>query len=90
MVSITLSIPEQVREQMKRFPEINWSGFVRKSIEEKAKQLAWREEMLKKLESPEEQELINWSVELGRKAKKDSFKKLLSELSPKERKEILG
>ena len=33
MVSITLSVPEDVRHKMDMFPEINWSGFVRKSIE---------------------------------------------------------
>jgi len=42
-----------------------------------------------KLESRNEQEFINWSVGLGRKAKKDRFKRLLAELSPKERRELL-
>ncbi|HIG94170.1 MAG: hypothetical protein QT05_C0039G0012 [archaeon GW2011_AR13] len=76
MVSITLSIPEEVREQMKRFSEINWSAFVRSCIESKAKELAWKQEMLEKLNSPEEQELIKWSVELGRKAKEERLKDL--------------
>ena len=34
----------------------------------------WKEEMLKKLK--EEKELIDWSVKLGRKAKKGRFKEL--------------
>ena len=90
MVSITFSIPDEIRRIMKEFPEVNWTHLVRSSIEEKAKKLAIRRELLKKLESPEEQELIDWSVKLGRKAKKDSFKRLSSELPPKERKEIFG
>ena len=75
MVSITLSIPEQVREQMKRFPEINWSGFVRKSIEEKAKQLAWKEEMLKKLKEEDESGFTDWTIEMGRKLKEGIAKR---------------
>ena len=76
MVSITLSVPEQVRAHMKMFPEVNWSGFIRLAVESKVKKLVWREQMLKKLESKEEQELIKWSVELGRKAKKGRFAEL--------------
>ncbi len=76
MVSITLSIPEEVRKQMKKFSEINWSAFVRSCIESKTKELAWKQEMLEKLNSPEEQELIKWSVELGRQAKKERLKDL--------------
>ena len=46
------------------------------------------EALRRKLDSKEERELTKWSVELGRKAKKGSWKKLLSELSPKERAEL--
>ncbi len=76
MVSITLSIPKEVRAEMKRFSEINWSAFVRSCIESKAKELAWKQEMLEKLNSPEEKELIDWSVKLGRQAKKGRAKEL--------------
>jgi len=76
MVSITLSIPEQIRELMRKFPEVNWSAVARKSIEEKARQLAWKEEMLKKFESPEEQELIDWSVKLQRASRKGRLDEL--------------
>lgn len=74
MVSITLSVPAEVREKMKRFPEINWSGFVRKAIEEKAKELSWKEKMLKKLK--EEQEITEWSLRLQRASRKGRFKEL--------------
>lgn len=87
MVSITLSVPEEVRALMKRFPEVNWSGFVRSSIEGKARQLAWREEMLRKLK--EEGQFVDWSVSLGKAAKKNRFRKLLSQLPAREREQLL-
>ena len=74
MVSITLSVPEEVRKLMKEFPEVNWSGLVRACIAEKAKSLAIKHELLKQLKN--EKEIIDWSVELGRKAKKGRLKKL--------------
>ena len=40
----------------------------------------------KKVESEEEKELTKWAVELGRKAKKSAFKRLVSELSPEKKK----
>ncbi len=77
MVSITLSIPEKIRELMRRYPEMNWSGFVRLAIEEKAKRLAWKEEMLKKLEA--EREFDEIALKLGREVKQKAWKKLKKE-----------
>tara|TARA_Y100000034_G_C6619195_1_gene269919 strand:- start:228 stop:500 length:273 start_codon:yes stop_codon:yes gene_type:complete len=85
MVSITVSVPESTREIMKKFPEVNWSGLVRGTIEEKAKRLLWKQKMLAQLNSKEEQDFIEWGVDLGRKAKNDSFKRVLSNLSKKEK-----
>lgn len=76
MVSITLSVPEEVKRKMDHFSEINWSGFVREKIIEKASQLSWKEEMLKKLE--EEEEFTDWNVKLiraGRKGRLEELKK---------------
>ena len=86
MVSITMSVPEEVRALMKRFPEVNWSGFVRSSIEEKVKLLAWRQEMARKLK--EERQFIDWSVSLGRAAKQGRFRKLIAQLPAKEREQL--
>ena len=61
MVSITVSVPEKTRNLMKRFPEMNWAGFVRKSIEQKTNKLAEFEEWKKKFE---EKDMIDWSVKL--------------------------
>ncbi len=87
MVSVTVSVPEETKQIMDAFPEMNWSGFVRKSVEEKAKELAWREEMLKKLKG--EEAFTKWTVAAGREAKKGRFKELLSKLPPKEREMLL-
>jgi len=73
MVSITLSVPKEVREQMKQFPEINWSGFVRASVESKVKQLSWKEKMLKKLESEKEFDAL--ALKIGDKIKEGMWKK---------------
>ena len=50
----------------------------------------WIDTALTGLVCRQEQELIRWSVELGRRAKKGRFKKLLSELSPERREELLS
>lgn len=67
MVSITLSIPEEVRAKMNGFGEINWSGFIRNCIMKKVEELNSKEEMLKELNK--DKEIIALTVDLGRKAK---------------------
>ena len=85
MTSVTFAVPDETKKEMKDISWINWSELAREEIQKKAK----LESLLKKLKSKDEQELIKWSVELGRKVKKDRFKKLLAELSPEERKDLL-
>lgn len=77
MVSITLSVPKEIKGQMKRFPEVNWSGFVRRSIESKVKQLTWKEKMLRKLKSEKEFDIK--AIEIGDKIKKGMWKKYKKE-----------
>jgi len=74
MVSITLSVPEEVKKSMETFSEINWSGFVRKSIIEKTEELSKKEELLKELEK--EKDIIDWSVKLQRVSRKGRFENL--------------
>jgi hypothetical protein len=74
MVSITLSVPEETRSLMKEFPEMNWSGFVRKCIHDKTKELKWEEQMLEKFKK--EEKLTAWAVDLQRKARKDRYQHL--------------
>ena len=73
MVSVTLSIPPEVKKRMEAHPEINWSGFVRKAIEEKVESLSWREEMLEKIKG--ETSFDEWAVDFGRKIKKKAYGK---------------
>jgi hypothetical protein len=76
MVSITLSVPEKTREQMKMFSDVNWSAFVRSCIESKAKQLAWKQEMLAKIKEEKESGFTDWSVEMGSKLNKGISERL--------------
>ena len=69
MVSVTISVPEDVRILMKRFPEVNWSAMVRKSIIEKARELQTKEEML--LELKKEKSFNDWAVKLVREGRKN-------------------
>ena len=59
---------------MKKFPEVNWSGLVRQCITERANQLALREGLLSEL--GKEKDFIDWSVDLGKKAKKGRFERI--------------
>ncbi len=77
MVSITLSVPEKIRELMKQFPEVNWSGFVRAAIESKVKKLIWKEEMLKQLE--EEEKYDQEALRIGDKIKEAMWKRYKKE-----------
>jgi len=74
MVSMTLSIPEDIKKKMNRFPEVNWSAIVRKMLIEKTQQLEWKENMLKQLEG--EKEFTKWSVELQHAARSGRLERL--------------
>lgn len=76
MVSITVSVPDKTKKLMKEFPEMNWSGFVKKSIIEKAERLVKLEELKKEIE--DEQDITDWSVKLQRASRSgrlDALKK---------------
>ena len=74
MVSITLSVPEETREKMKEFSEVNWSGFFRKAIEEKAVALEKLECLKKELEK--EKEVNDWAVKLQHASRKGRLEDL--------------
>ena len=83
MASVTFAIDEELKSKLSKFVWVVWSELVRQ-------ELLRRQELLSKFNSTEEQEFIKWSVDLGRRAKKGSFKRLLSKLSPKRREELLS
>jgi hypothetical protein len=72
MTSITLSVPEEIRQKMKKHAEVNWSGFIRRCIEEKARALTLKEELLE--QSAHEQEIVEWSVQLQKKTRVNNSK----------------
>lgn len=74
MVSITLSVSEEVRHKMQEFSEVNWSGLIRGVIIEKTKELEWKNKLKKQLR--EEEEIGKWSLDLDSKAKKARLKEL--------------
>lgn len=86
MASITLAIDDELKSQMANFIWVNWSELVRERLASRKREA---ELLLKRFHSKEEQELIRWSVELGRKAKIGRFKKLLEELPSEEREKLL-
>ncbi len=77
MVSVTVSVTEDIRALMKQFPEMNWSGFVSKAITQKAEEMKWREEMLRKLQTEEGAQ--EWAVGLQKNARKGRYEKLRKE-----------
>ncbi len=74
MVSVTLSIPEDIRHKMEDFSEINWSGFIRKAIIDKTRELEWREKMKQQLKK--EEDLNQWTLSLQNKTRTTRIKEL--------------
>lgn len=64
MVSVTLSVPEEMKSEMDEHPEINWSEVARQSIERKLAELRFLEAFKAKSELTEQE-----AIELGRDLK---------------------
>ena len=74
MVNITLSIPTEMKNEMNKFEDINWSGVVRKSISERLEKLTWKQNMLKKIN--DEKGFNEWAVKICREGRKGRFEEL--------------
>lgn len=74
MVSVTLAIPGEIKSKMEQFSEINWSGFIRKAIIEKAQELELKEKLKKQLEK--EEDTNKWALELEAKSRKNRINEL--------------
>ena len=70
MVSITLSVPEDLKQEMDHFPEMNWSAVAREAIKRKVVLLEKFKEFTKDSALTEEE-----SLELGRKVNKSLAKR---------------
>src|SRR3989344_4587738 len=62
MVSVTFSVPDDIKGLMKELAWVNWSEIAREDLFKRIK----AEHMREQLKSPDEQSFINWSVELGK------------------------
>ena len=74
MVSITLSVSEEIREKMKKFDEINWSAYIRKQIIQKTREIEELEAMKQQLSK--EQEIQTWAVNLQRASRSGRLEEL--------------
>ncbi len=72
MVSITLAVPEELKKEMDKHPEFNWSAIARKAFKEKLIVLEKIDKILSKSKLTEED-----ALELGRKVNKAVAKKYL-------------
>ena len=72
MVSITLSVPEEMKSEMDNHPELNWSEVARQAIREKLKILAKMDKLLADSTLTEEE-----AISLGRQVKKAAGKRFL-------------
>ncbi len=67
MVSITLSVPENLKHEMDSFPEINWSAVAREAIKRKVSMLE-RFKLFSKESEFTEDEALKLGREVSRKA----------------------
>jgi len=70
MVSMTLSVPEDLKEKMDEFPEINWSEIARASIKRRLLMLLEIQKFTKDSEFTEED-----AIRLGRELNKRLVKR---------------
>jgi len=78
MPIITLSVPEDLKNEMNEFKHINWSAVARKAITEELSNLS-KLTLLNSIISKSklsEEEAEKFAVELGRKIKKERAKEL--------------
>jgi len=73
MVNITLAISEDIKKEMEKFPEINWSAIAREAIKKRIILLRKFREFAKDSEFTEE-EAINLGRELNKSLRKRNEK----------------
>ena len=70
MVSMTLSVPQELKKEMEQYPEINWSVVAREAIKRKLAILQKMNKLLAKSELTEEDAVV-----FGRQITKKAAKK---------------
>ncbi len=74
MVSITLAVSEELKTEMDKHPELNWSEVARQAIREKINLLAKMDQLLSKSKLTEKD-----ALDLGRKVNKAVARRVLKE-----------
>ena len=69
MVSITLSVTEDLKKEMDTFPEINWSAVAREAIKKRVTMLEKFKEFARDSELTDD-DAINFGREVSKKAMK--------------------
>lgn len=72
MVSLTLSIPPEIKDEMDKYQDINWSEVARAAIKKKVLFLREMDKLLAKSKLTEKD-----TIEFSRKIKKEAAKKYL-------------
>lgn len=70
MVSITLAVPAEIKQDMDSFPEINWSAVAREAITRKIEMLKKFQEFARESEITEAE-----AMQLGKRVSKAAAKK---------------
>ena len=73
MVNVTLAVPEELKSEMDKHPEMNWSEIARQAIREKLAILKRMDELLVKSKLTEKD-----ALDIGKKVSKSVAKKFLS------------
>ncbi len=73
MVSLTLSMPKDLKREMEEFPEINWSVIAREAIRRKLLLLKEMDNLFSKSKLNEKD-----AIDLGRKINKGAAKRFLN------------
>ena len=72
MVNITLSIPNELKQKMDTFAEINWSAVAREAFDEKIKDMEFIKNFKAKSKLTEE-DALKWGAELNKNLTKRRY-----------------
>ena len=72
MSTMTLSVPEDIKKQMKQFPQVNWSAIARKAVNEELERQIRLSEIRRRLA----EEDTKWALKMGRKLKQGRAQEL--------------
>ncbi len=74
MVSITLAVPQELKSEMDKHPEMNWSEVARQAIREKIELFKRMDKLVENSKFTEKD-----AIELGRKVRRGIGKRILEE-----------